>query len=383
MFSQKLPNFEYREQQQLMAGVVQKALNSSQKVIIEAQTGIGKTLAYLAPIVQMIDQFDQPVVVSTATINLQEQICEKDLPQLLKVMGREDLRVELAKGRSNYLCYNKISHINVIQEDFNFVDQEQDEWHRLVRWGQETSTGDLAECPFCPSHYVWQKVACNSETCVKKDCQYANHCFMYNARQRLKDAHIIVTNHHFLLSDAQLRNEDAGLLPEYSALIIDEAHKIMDAASSCLSISITLADMEAIAQSAQKWATLLSAQGQMQLEELGQQCLDQAKIMFEDDLSGLLGRQDMVDFKTTVFDGDPLKNTLEAIALTIEEDVQRMGDEELLEEATIKWLLQRCRRLANDLAFYFQRCRSVCLLVRALKSSGLFTRTSGRNFFGP
>ena len=226
------PAYEPRPEQFAMAHRVAQALDSAEQVCIEAPTGIGKTFAYLVPALYHARSTGQPVIISTHTINLQEQILRKDIPLLSKLFGTE-IHCRIAKGRSNYLCKNRLNQL--IKDSSPPLPGS---WlAELLKWSSETTTGDREEFPPAASNQgFWNEVACDSLNCIGPLCpHYRRDCYHAIARRALSEAEIIVANHAFLFN-ALSREGESSPLPEYSALILDEGHTIPEIASAQLGI---------------------------------------------------------------------------------------------------------------------------------------------------
>jgi len=224
--AKRLNNFEYREQQIAVLKKTIDSFNFKKNYFIEAGTGTGKSFAYLIPALFWAHQNNQPVVVSTNTINLQEQIAKKDLLFLKKIMPF-NFKSVLVKGRSNYLCLRKKSYTNNRLEN-TFV-KEPDKKRELIKvldWAEETKNGTKSDIKFSIKSDVWEKVASESDLCLKTNCPNFNSCFFMEARKEIFSADILIVNHHLLLSDANLKKESRGLLPDYQHLVIDEAHNL-------------------------------------------------------------------------------------------------------------------------------------------------------------
>lgn len=200
-------DFEYREGQIEMANIIEKHLNNYEPCIIEAGTGIGKTLAYLLPLVLYAKENRTRVVISTNTINLQEQLVEKDLPLLEKILG-EEIKYMLVKGRSNYAC-----HVRFMKNNKN---------EKLAKWFENTKTGDKAEIDFYVSPEEWNLVKSDKDYCSVKKC----NCFFYKARKELQDQEILIVNHSLLFSNFKYDK----ILPKFNILLIDEAHNLENSA---------------------------------------------------------------------------------------------------------------------------------------------------------
>ncbi len=231
-FARRFPHFEHRPQQVAMLRAVARSLNEGRHLLVEAGTGTGKSLAYLLPAMHFALQNERPVVVSTNTINLQEQLYLKDIPDIQKVLDL-DVRVALLKGRSNYLCLRRLAAMRARD---NLSEDEVRVLAKVLIWQQTTATGDVTEL-FLPSpqeRAVWSQISSEPESCLAEDCPHRQkgRCFFYRARRRAERAHILIVNHALLMSDVAVENR---VLPEYKYLIVDEAHHLEDAITRQLS----------------------------------------------------------------------------------------------------------------------------------------------------
>ena len=237
----RLPGYEHRQQQLDMADAVHDALARGEHLIVEAGTGVGKSFAYLVPaILAATDDNDdvRRVIVSTHTISLQEQLLGKDLPLLNSVIPREFSAV-LAKGRGNYLSLRRMQHAAKRAVTLFGEDQEHRELGEITHWSQQTADGSLSDLSFRPLGSVWDEVQSDSGNCMGRKCPTHSKCFYYRARRRLQNAQILVVNHALFFSDLALRAHDVSILPDYQAVILDEAHTVESVASDHLGISVT------------------------------------------------------------------------------------------------------------------------------------------------
>ncbi len=236
--------FEYREEQETMAENIQKAINENKKVIVEAGTGTGKTLAYLIPTIKWAAENKKKVIIATNTINLQEQILYKDIP-ILKSIIDEKFNHTLIKGRSNYLCkrlFNELAVRGIGNEEFS-VDQIE-QIKGIIKWGSKSETGDKAELPFEVNSEIWEMVQSTTELCVGKKCPYRSECFYMKARREKLEADVLISNHHIFFADLNIRaNTDFDaeylILPKYDLVIFDEAHNIESVARNYFSIEVS------------------------------------------------------------------------------------------------------------------------------------------------
>lgn len=245
LISQNIKNFEYREEQKNMALSIQEAINNNNKIIIEAGTGTGKTLAYLIPAIKWSIENQKKVIIATNTINLQEQLLYKDIP-IVKSLMKEDFSYILVKGRNNYVCkrlFNEVSMKgNVNLDTFNSEQKEQFEY--ILKWGNKSETGDKAELPFEVNSEVWELIQSTTELCIGKKCPYRKECFYIKTRREKLEANILISNHHVFFADLNVRaNTDFDseylILPKYDMVIFDEAHNIESVARSYFSIEIS------------------------------------------------------------------------------------------------------------------------------------------------
>jgi ATP-dependent DNA helicase DinG len=243
-----LTSFELRPQQHEMMSVVAESFNKNAIALIEAPTGVGKTLAYLIPAVQWALQNKERVVISTRTINLQEQIIEKDIPLLQQVIV-EPFSAVLVKGRSNYVCKRRLERARSEAALFDDDDGEQRQIKDIAEWAEHTKDGSTADLSFVPSRTVWEKVCSDSDTCTNAQCQQVGNCFLTKARRDIAKADIIVVNHHMLFSDMAIKKEmgtftSLAVLPAFERLIIDEAHHIEDSATEYFGNEVTQLGMQ-------------------------------------------------------------------------------------------------------------------------------------------
>ncbi|MEW6686571.1 MAG: helicase C-terminal domain-containing protein [Candidatus Edwardsbacteria bacterium] len=239
IFSKCLDGFEHRLTQVKMTEAVKQAFEREEFLIVEAGTGTGKSLAYLIPSVLWAKEKEKRVVLSTYTKNLQEQLFYKDIPVLKNILG--NFNSALLKGRSNYLCLRKWTE-GLRTSNHIFTAEERKSLLPLVKWVEETETGDISEnAGFSLSQKtnLWYKLSCEGGDCFPNECKFASQCFLMKARIKAEKSQIIVVNHSLLFSD--LASENAILI-DYDCLIFDEAHRIEKVASEQLSISLNFFD---------------------------------------------------------------------------------------------------------------------------------------------
>jgi ATP-dependent DNA helicase DinG len=234
ILSQWHPNYEFREGQLAMAEAVESALKEKRHLVVEAGTGTGKTLAYLIPAILS----GKRVVVSTGTKNLQEQLFYKDIPFLEQHLG-VPLRVCYMKGRNNFACRQKIytaERMPVLSGLEEVADFE------IIRnWEPGTETGDRAEIRTLPENStVWSKLDARRDMCSGQKCEQFERCFITMMHRRALESDIIIVNHHLFFADLAIKEDEVGsIIPEYSAVIFDEAHDIEDVAGQYFGISVS------------------------------------------------------------------------------------------------------------------------------------------------
>jgi ATP-dependent DNA helicase DinG len=237
-FGSCIPGYEERDGQKEMIREVCEAFNGDALALIEAGTGIGKSVAYLIPAIEWSLVNRERVVVSTNTINLQEQLIHKDIPDLQRALGK-GFSYLLMKGRSNYVCLNRVDEI---RRDLNaFLDDEElDQFERIAEWTERTDDGSLSDLVFVPKPALWEKINSGSETCLGGSCGHFGRCFVNRVKRKAVTANLVITNHHYLLADAFLLETGASILPSYDRVVIDEAHNLEDSATSFFTKTLTL-----------------------------------------------------------------------------------------------------------------------------------------------
>ena len=240
------PAYSERPQQAEMAQAVATTLEHGGVLLCEAGTGTGKSLAYLAPAVLS----SRRVIVSTATHALQSQLVSEDVPMLARALGRP-LHAELLKGRSNYACKLLVSQL----EQRLFDERFEGELESLRGWLETTETGDRAELEREPSPGAWREISVGPDRCRGPRCPSADSCFAERARQRAHDADVVIVNHALLFADLSVRIASdgvTGVLPEYDAVILDEAHELENVAAEWLGARFSLRDVGTIARETER-----------------------------------------------------------------------------------------------------------------------------------
>jgi len=228
------PNYEFRPGQLEMAEAVESALADKRHLLVEAGTGTGKTLAYLVPSILS----GKRIVISTGTKNLQEQLFYKDVPFLQKHLG-DGIAVCYMKGRNNYACRQKI--YDAEKEPVLEGLEEVADFEIIREWEKTTETGDRAEIRTLPEHTsTWAKLDARRDLCTGQKCQQFERCFLTRMHQRAHESDIIIVNHHLFFADLAVKEQEyGGIIPEYGAVVLDEAHEIEDVVGQYFGISVS------------------------------------------------------------------------------------------------------------------------------------------------
>ncbi|MEX2288607.1 MAG: helicase C-terminal domain-containing protein, partial [Planctomycetaceae bacterium] len=242
--SARLKNYEHRPEQLQMADAVTRAIDEESHLLVEAGTGVGKSFAYLVPAILAATSRKQkrgdkkPLIVSTNTISLQEQLISRDIPFLSAVLPVEFSAV-LVKGRSNYISLRRMR--GALERAGTMFSQEEEltQLQEIVKWSRKTTDGSRSDLEFQPMMKVWDEVQSEHGNCLGRKCPTYNDCFYYKARRRAWNADVLVVNHALFFSDLALRREGASVLPDYDVAILDEAHTIEAVAGDHLGISLS------------------------------------------------------------------------------------------------------------------------------------------------
>lgn len=245
-----LPSYEYRPEQIQMADDVVDAISLGKHALLEAGTGTGKSMAYLVPCVISAKRLERRIVVSTNTINLQEQLVYKDIPFLRDHLGVE-FNAALMKGRNNYICLRKVQ--NLCNEPDSLFEGEEgferSELQALAEMIKEQGTGSRSELPIPVTAEVWESICSEPDTCMRAKCPYRESCHYLAARRAAQDADILVVNHHLLLADLSVReametDPEVAVLPRYDYAVFDEAHHLPEIVHEYLGDSVTTTQIE-------------------------------------------------------------------------------------------------------------------------------------------
>ncbi len=242
-------NYEYRGGQIKMAEAVAQAFADKRHLIVEAGTGTGKTLAYLIPAISAALQTKKRIIISTGTKNLQEQLMEKDIPFLQKVLPKK-FTAAYMKGRSNYACLYRIQKAEN-QPILDGLDQKR-HFDEVREWSRETKTGDRRELVDLPEDLpFWSRINAKGDTCIGQKCPDFEPCFITRMRVGAEAADIVIVNHHLFFADLNVRGNQFGkVIPDYGAVIFDEAHLIEDIAADYFGFQVSNFQMDELVRDA-------------------------------------------------------------------------------------------------------------------------------------
>ena len=241
--AREMDQYEDRPTQREMARAIAELYNDGGVGLLEAGTGVGKSLGYLLPALRWAALNGERTVVSTNTINLQEQLVRKDLPFLARALaGEQNVRFALLKGWRNYLCLLRLEQAKLLGGDL--FDGGPDGLANISRWASQTKDGSLGDLAEAPNPELWDEVSAEPDLCTRAQCPHFDKCFLFSARRVAAEADVVVVNHHLLMSDVAVRRaqqnwEEAAVIPAYTRLVIDEGHHLEDAAAAHLGESAT------------------------------------------------------------------------------------------------------------------------------------------------
>lgn len=229
--SKIVSHYESRETQIALLKFIAGHFNENTIGIAEGGTGVGKSFAYLIPAIGWAVANQERIVISTATIALQQQLINKDIPLVKRMLGSH-VKAVLIKGKQNYLC---LHHLFEIMEEEKLFLKEDDPLRQIADWAEETKTGDKADLPFLPPEDLWARLSGDTETCLGAKCPFYQKCFIFQVRKEATQAQLLIVNHHLFFADLVLRHEMEnailGILPPFRKVIFDEAHQIESSAT--------------------------------------------------------------------------------------------------------------------------------------------------------
>ncbi|HHX8269405.1 TPA: ATP-dependent DNA helicase [Vibrio diabolicus] len=270
-----IPGFQARQPQIDMAEAVSSAIKDQTQLVVEAGTGTGKTFAYLVPALLS----GKKVIISTGSKNLQEQLYHRDLPLMVNALGFYG-QVALLKGRSNYLCLDRLSR-QMVESHTNESDPTLlTQLVKVRAWSSETKTGDLGDCDDLPEDsMIIPTITSTNDNCLGKECPSYTDCFVLKARKRAMDSDIVVVNHHLFLADLAIKETGFGeLIPEADVFIFDEAHQLPDIASEYFGQSVSSRQIHDFAKDIEI-AYRTEAKDMRQLQKVGEKLMQSAMDM--------------------------------------------------------------------------------------------------------
>ncbi len=359
LIAQHLDGYEFREEQLQMAHEVSRALTSSDHLIVEAGTGVGKSFAYLIPAISHALRSEQKVVISTNTISLQEQLVTKDIPFLQRVLPR-DFNILLAKGRRNYLSRRRLKNLLNYERGLFDTYEEVEQLAAIEEWAEQSVDGSRADLPLQPHAQVWDKVASDRDNCLGRNCETYDTCFYFKVRREMHNADLLIINHHLLFSDLAIRqasDSTMGILPDYDYLIIDEAHHLEATATSHASINFNNTRVKWLLDSLYNERSddgLARRFNSSELEAQTIEAREQTNKLFNSILEEIK-ELDEGGYGTTlthrIHEGDFIENVLDAPLAAIEKTLKGLQDQAPTEddEQEIIAHQRHCERLRDEL----------------------------------
>lgn len=351
LLARAFKDYEFRPQQDQMAKAVEGAIKRKTHLIAEAGTGVGKSFAYLVPVIDFAVSSQKKVIVSTNTISLQEQLVKKDIP-FLKSIIPFDFKSCLVKGRANYLCLRRLNRVFSSKTDFFDSKDEIAGLQNILSWSKITADGSRSDFEEEPSPRVWERVCCEPDTCLGKKCPHWNECFLMKARHNMQEANLLVVNHHLFFSDLALRQSEYSLLPNYSCVVFDEAHTIEDVATEHLGYEISNFKVKYLLDSlynpSKRKGFLASVRG----EEIKDYISDVRKSSdrFFDGVSDWLDKDTTRRVRQQDFIDDHLSKSLKRLFGMLEERFEHSRSKE--EEVDFKHYMNRIDGLTQSLSVF-------------------------------
>ncbi len=344
-------DYEFRPQQGQMAKAVEDAIRKKRHLITEAGTGVGKSFAYLVPLIDSAVSSHKKAVISTNTISLQEQLVKKDIPFIKSVMPY-DFTYCLVKGRSNYLCLRRLNRVFSSRTDLFESKEEVADLRNILAWSKVTTDGSRSDFSDEPNPKVWERVCCEPDTCLGKKCPYKNECFLMKARSNMQEADILIVNHHLFFSDLALRQSEYSLLPNYSCVVFDEAHTIEDVATEHLGYEISNFKVKYLLDSLYnptKKKGFLTSVSDDGLKDFVSD-LRKASDKFFDGVADWLDRDTIRRVREPDFTDDCLSRPLKSLSRMLEDRFEHARSKE--EEVDYKYYMNRIEGLVQTLAIF-------------------------------
>lgn len=379
LIAQHLDGYEFRQEQLQMAHEISRAFTASEHLIVEAGTGVGKSFAYLIPAVSLALKAEETVVISTNTISLQEQLMTKDIPFLQRILPR-DFNAVLAKGRGNYLSRRRLSTLLMAQRGLFDTMEEVEQVAEIEEWAEHTQDGSRADLPWQPFPQVWNKVASDRDNCLGRQCPTYNACFYFNARREMREADLLIVNHHLLFSDLAIRknNDGTGILPDYDYLVIDEAHHLEATATKHASLEFSNTQVKWLLDSLYNERSEGGLAKQLNSMELGVQVAEarkQANILFGDIIAEI-GEARGDTLTKRIEKSNFINNVLDAPLAEIERTLNRLhGDAQNDDDKQeIMAHHRQCERLRDELDTIIRQTDGDYVYWAELTHRGRFSR---------
>ncbi len=335
LLSQKFSGYEYRPSQLKMAEAVSRSFREGNLLIVEAETGIGKTLAYLIPAIHC----GRKVVISTGTKNLQEQLFKKDLPLAEKVLG-QPFKSCCIKGRRNYLClwrYAEAARHLLPEMKFN-----EEHLSAVGKWLKKTESGDIEEAVGVPENSpIWQQLTVDSDSCLGSRCSYFSKCFVTKIRQKAMESDIVIVNHHLYFADLAVRRNRFGeVIPEHNIVVFDEAHSLEKTATNFFGLSVSYGRVNALLSDIQRSFPRLSDNCQAALTSVKRD----SGAFFEIFRNSPSGNHPLEQAKDEVLSTVPiLMDSLTRLG----ENIRKIDGS----EGEVEVFLERCKGIEGDISF--------------------------------
>jgi len=383
-----LKEYECRPEQQYMLQDIIEAYNKNHIAIIEAGTGIGKSMAYLIPAILWSAQNKERSLISTNTISLQEQLLHKDIPLASKILN-SPIKAVLVKGMSNYLCLRKLEETKF--EKTFLSDREREELEHIEHWSENTKDGSRSQLPIVPSSHMWEKVCAESDTCTKRRCPFFKKCHFFNARKEAEEAQLLIVNHSMLFADLAFRStldekDDGGLLPPYCRVILDEAHHIERISTDFFADKVSYLSLL-------RWLARLGAEKQGKFSVLSQKFLNQFMHHMPHEISLIYSRLsiDIPASRKEIL--IQLNDLFEAIVFFLHSELCQESDQEIINDsrelkirilpkhlALSFWkqdIAPRALQLEVNMRRYIQSIKSVLTDISELDQPDLLEQTHG------
>ena len=352
----QLPEYSPRKEQIQMSEAIWKAFAEDRALVVEAGTGVGKTLAYLLPVLA----YGKKTLISTGTRHLQDQLFYDDVPLASKAIG-QSARVCVLKGRVNYLCLHRYD------EYVRTTRPRGKQFSGLQEWVDETRYGDLAEFKLGEDDPLIPSITSSEENCLGKKCNQYQECYVTQARERTRKADVVITNHHLFASDMAIRQDDlrGELLPDFEVLVFDEAHRLIAALEDAWSVRITTGGIQRLCRDAEKLSRRPRAKNPIigasarALQQVVGQMPEKWKALYENPSEN----ERLSPPENFAKHAHPLKQQLEQFAEVLRD---QESDEE---DPALQKLIARSTHLVNELSAWPRASSGYCDFLRFTRSS--------------